>query len=74
MSSHSPFEIESTNPIARAHARPGTADSAGGLGRVLVFAVVIPLVLFLVSNPLGWLLLLLLCLGGAAAVGVGAFL
>ena len=52
------------NPVARAHHR----DRPGGhgdtlAGRVLLWAVVVPTIVALVSNPFGWLVLLLVVLG-----------
>jgi hypothetical protein len=44
------------------------------MGRLLLWTVVIPTIVFLVSNPLGWIILFLLCLGSAAALGFGAIL
>jgi hypothetical protein len=67
----------SDNPVAQAHARAHlrtTATSDGPMGRLLLWTVVIPTIVFLVSNPLGWIILFLLCLGSAAALGFGAIL
>jgi hypothetical protein len=63
------------NPVAAAHSRrasrPDRDIDTGRLGRILVFAVVVPTILFLVSNPVGWLLLLLACIGAGALTGIG---
>ena len=60
------------NPVARAHARRGGASSAAAgspIGRILLWTVAIPAIVFLVSNPLGWLILFLMCLGVAVPFG-----
>ena len=65
------------NPVARAHARRGGASSAAEaspIGRILLWAVAIPAMIFLVSNPLGWLILFLMCLGIAVLTGFGGIL
>jgi hypothetical protein len=67
------------NPVARAHARasgePATSSAAGSrIGRALVFVVVLPVIVFLVSNPVGWLLLFWLCLGFGLLFGFGGIL
>ena len=70
----------SGNPVARAHARaardsrPEPEGAEHPLGRALVFLVVIPTVVFLVSNPIGWLALFGLCLGIAVLSGFGGIL
>jgi hypothetical protein len=65
------------NPVARAHERargrePSNEDHP--IGRVLVWVVVIPTIVFLVSNPVGWLVLFLLVLGVAVLSGFGGIL
>lgn len=65
------------NPVARAHARARVwtaSDEESPLGRALVWLVVIPALVFLVSNPLGWIVLFLLGLGAAALCGFGGIL
>jgi hypothetical protein len=65
------------NPVARAHARPSRrSDSAGGsiAGQAAVWLIVVPTIIGLVSNPIGWLLLFLLCIGAGAAFGLGGLL
>jgi len=67
----------SGNPVAQAHARarvrePAEADHP--ISRVLVWTVVIPAIVCLVSNPLGWIVLFLLALGGAFLFGFGGVL
>jgi hypothetical protein len=64
------------NPVARAHTRASqtAVTSEGALGRVLLWTLVVPTILFLVSNPLGWLLLFVLCLAAAVGFGFGAIL
>jgi hypothetical protein len=66
------------NPVAAAHARRANLRDrdvdTGRLGHVLVLAVVVPTILFLVSNPLGWLLLFLTCLAVGAVTGIGSIL
>ncbi len=65
------------NPVARAHARRGGASSAAEgspIGRILLWTIAIPAMIFLVSNPLGWLLLFLMCLGIAVLTGFGGIL
>ena len=66
------------NPVARAHARAQEHGESGRedhpLGRVLLWVVVIPAIVFLVSNPLGWIVLFLLCLGVALLSGFGGIL
>ena len=70
----------SGNPVARAHARaardsrPEPEGADHPLGRALVFLVVIPGIVFLVSNPVGWLALFGLCLGLAVLTGFGGIL
>ena len=66
------------NPVAEAHARargrvePVEADHP--IARALVWTVLIPAIVFLVSNPVGWLVLFLLALGGAFLFGFGGIL
>ena len=65
------------NPVARAHARRGGVSSAADgspIGRILLWTVAIPAMIFLVSNPLGWLILFLMCLGIAVLTGFGGIL
>jgi hypothetical protein len=68
------------NPIARAHARAsrsGSATTASGghpIQTALVFLVVLPTILFLVTNPVGWIVLFMLCLGFGYLFGFGAIL
>jgi hypothetical protein len=69
------------NPVALAHARAtrknhrATAGSGGHpIGTALLFLVVVPAIIFLVSNPLGWVLLLGLCFGFAYLFGFGGIL
>jgi hypothetical protein len=68
------------NPIARAHARAsrsGNASTASGghpVKPALVFLVVLPTILFLVTNPVGWIVLFMLCLGFGYLFGFGAIL
>jgi hypothetical protein len=70
----------SGNPVARAHARaardsrPEPEGAEHPLGRALVFLVVVPAIVFLVSNPIGWLTLFGLCLGIAVLTGFGGIL
>jgi hypothetical protein len=72
---HDPYDSISSNPVARAHARARTRSSEppeeSRLSRVLVWTVVVPGILFLVSNPFGWIVLFLLVLGFAALTGFG---
>jgi hypothetical protein len=66
------------NPVAAAHerrrSRPDRDIETGRLGRILVLGVVVPAVLFLVSNPLGWLLLFFTILAVGALTGIGSIL
>jgi hypothetical protein len=65
------------NPVARAYARDrGRTASAeeSPIGRALVWLVVIPAIVFLVTNPVGWIVLFLLVLGAAALSGFGGIL
>jgi len=68
------------NPVARAHARaarqghPTPAGDGSRIGTSLLFLVVLPAVFFLVSNPLGWVLLFWLCLGFGLLFGFGGIL
>jgi hypothetical protein len=68
------------NPVARAHARAARetratpAHDGNRIGTVLLFAVVLPSIFFLVSNPLGWVLLFWLCLGFGLLFGFGGIL
>jgi hypothetical protein len=68
----------SGNPVAQAHARargrvePVEADHP--IARVLVWTVLIPAIVLLVSNPVGWIVLFLLALGGAFLFGFGGIL
>lgn len=68
------------NPIARAHARAsrsGIATTGSGghpVQPALVFLVVLPTILFLVTNPVGWIVLFMLCLGFGYLFGFGAIL
>jgi hypothetical protein len=68
------------NPVARAHARAARetratrADDGSRIGTVLLFAVALPAIFFLVSNPLGWVLLFWLCLGFGLLFGFGGIL
>lgn len=68
------------NPVALAHARAGrgghsTATAAGHPAATpLVFLVVMPTIILLVSNPLGWLVLLMLCFVFAYLIGFGGSL
>ena len=67
-------------PVALAHARAARenhAPSAGAghpLGTALLFLVVAPTLILLVSNPLGWVILLGLCFGFAYLFGFGGIL
>ena len=72
-----PFAGLEGNPVARAHARARVrtaSDEESPVGRMLVWLVVIPAIVFLVSNPVGWLVLFLLVLGTAALTGFGGIL
>jgi hypothetical protein len=74
---HDVYDSIQANPVARAHARAGARGSESEqrpLGRVLLWVVVIPAIVFLVSNPVGWVVLFLLVLGSAAATGFGGIL
>jgi hypothetical protein len=66
------------NPVAAAHERwPKRSDrpvETGRYGQILLWLVLIPTLLFLVSNPVGWLLLLFGCLAAGALTGVGGIL
>jgi hypothetical protein len=68
------------NPVARAQLRAeqgrGRSDPrpGGRLATVLVWTVVVPTLVGLVSNPAGWLVLFLLCLGVGGALGFGSAL
>jgi hypothetical protein len=66
------------NPVAAAHqrraSRPDRDIETGRLGRILVLGVVVPTLLFLVSNPLGWLLLFFTILAVGALTGIGSIL
>ena len=66
------------NPVARAHARAANGserpDARGALPTLLVWAVVVPSIVALTSNPLGWLLLFLLLLGIGGLLGFGGVL
>lgn len=68
------------NPVALAHARAARENhrrSPGAghpIGVALFFLVVVPAILFLVSNPLGLLLLFGLCLGFGYLFGFGGIL
>jgi hypothetical protein len=70
-------DVDPTNPVARAHARrEPRADAVreSRLGTLLVWTVVIPALLALVSNPVGWILLFFLVLAVGALVGFGGIL
>jgi hypothetical protein len=54
--------------------RPERDVDTGRLGRILVFAVVVPTIFFLATNPVGWLLLFFACLGAGALTGIGGIL
>lgn len=68
------------NPVARAHARAsrsgnaGTASDGHPVQPALVFLVVLPTLIFLVSNPVGWIVLFTLCLGFGYLFGFGGIL
>jgi hypothetical protein len=68
------------NPVALAHARATLetdatpAGDGNPIGTALLFLVVLPAILFLVTNPLGWLLLLGLCFGFGYLFGFGGIL
>ena len=68
------------NPVALAHARAigrsGEPPASAGhpVGLALVFLVVIPTIVLLVSNPLGWFVLFMLCFGFAYLFGFGSIL
>jgi hypothetical protein len=68
------------NPVAVAHARaqresrPPAPGAGSSIGTALLFLIVLPTILFLVSNPLGWLLLLGLCFGFGYVFGFGGIL
>jgi hypothetical protein len=68
----------SGNPVAQAHAhargRVEPVEADHPIARVLVWTVLIPAIVFLVSNPVGWLVLFLLALGGAFLFGFGGIL
>jgi hypothetical protein len=71
---HDPFESISSNPVARAHARARTRSyerQESRISGVLVWLVVVPGILLLVSNPFGWIVLFLLVMGFAALTGFG---
>jgi hypothetical protein len=68
------------NPVALAHARAlgrgGSPSASAGhpVGLALVFLAVIPTLILLVSNPLGWFVLFMLCFGFAYLFGFGSIL
>ena len=66
------------NPVAQAHARArgrvGASELDHPIARGLVWTVLIPAIVFLVSNPVGWIVLFLLALGGAFLFGFGGIL
>ncbi|HEY1479588.1 MAG TPA: hypothetical protein VGF46_06140 [Gaiellales bacterium] len=65
------------NPVARAHARARLRPEppeASPTVRVAGSAVVVLTIFALVSNPLGWILLFLLCLGFAVLFAFGGIL
>jgi hypothetical protein len=62
----------SSNPVARAHARGATATESHWISGVLLWTVVIPTLVFLVSNPLGWIVLFMLVLAGALLTAFAA--
>jgi hypothetical protein len=69
------------NQVARAHAGAAkrtlaepTSAHRSIVGQVLLWIVLIPAIVFLVSNPLGWVVLLLLVLGFAALFAFGGIL
>jgi hypothetical protein len=68
------------NPVALAHARAARETHASParaghpVSTALLFLVVLPAILFLVTNPLGWLLLLGLCFGFGYLFGFGGIL
>ena len=68
------------NPVAVAHARaarqnrPAASGTGSPIATALVFLVVAPALIFLVSNPLGWLALFGLCLGFGFLFGFGGIL
>jgi hypothetical protein len=63
----------SSNPVAVAHARGATSAAEGHwMSGVLVWTVLIPTLVVLVSNPLGWVILFMLVLAGATLTAFGA--
>ncbi len=68
------------NPVALAHARAAREHHAAPkgegspIGTALLFLVVAPALVLLVSNPLGWVLLLGLCFVFAYLFGFGGIL
>jgi len=74
-----PFDPDAvaTNPVARAHARarlrPEPPEARPTL-RVAGSAVIVLTIFALVSNPLGWILLFLICIGFAVLFAFGGIL
>jgi hypothetical protein len=68
------------NPVAQAHARAARSTASEStahsslLSGALLWTVVIPAIVFLVSNPLGWVVLLMLVLAFGALTAFGAIL
>jgi hypothetical protein len=68
------------NPVALAHARaihenrPPSPGAGHPIGTALLFLVVVPAILLLVSNPLGLVALFGLCLGFGYLFGFGGIL
>ena len=68
------------NPVALAHARarrenrPPSPGAGHPIGTALLFLVVVPALIFLVSTPLGLLALFGLCLGFGYLFGFGGIL
>jgi hypothetical protein len=68
------------NPVARAHARaahrgPTSARShRRPLLEVVALLVIVPAIVLLVSNPAGWVLLFMLCLGFGYLFAFGGIL
>ena len=68
------------NPVALAHARAlrqgesATASGGNPVAAAGVFLVVAPTIILLVSNPLGLLVMFLLCLGFAYLIAFGGSL
>jgi hypothetical protein len=73
---HSPEDADlAGNPVAAMRARPERPSAdLPRLRLVLIWAVLVPTIVFLVSNPLGWLLLFFAILGVGALTGLGSIL